>query len=186
MISATTGEGFDRLIAALADHAGRFLAGAESALITRERHRRALEEAQAALARARSLAPARRSAGRRTAHRRARARPADRPGRRRGHSGRDFPRLLHRQISRCRSGLGYAVTCGSRLSLSRLKRVRAPSRGGRLGAPDDVSRETFCRRCRLRMFHVKHRRDVFDPPRSSPLKRPHPGKFDGYAHSTSS
>jgi tRNA modification GTPase len=51
-ISATTGEGFDALLTQLAYHAEGFLAGAESALVTRERHRRALEDALAALRRA--------------------------------------------------------------------------------------------------------------------------------------
>src|SRR4029079_693280 len=54
-VSATTGEGFDVLLAALAHHAGHFLAGAEPALVTRERHRHALQETVAALRRA--LAP---------------------------------------------------------------------------------------------------------------------------------
>ena len=54
-LSATTGEGFESLLAALARHAEGFLAGAEPALVTRERHRRALEDALAALQRA--LAP---------------------------------------------------------------------------------------------------------------------------------
>ena len=54
-ISAATGEGFDSLFAALAAYAASFLAGAEPALVTRERHRRALEDALAALRRA--LAP---------------------------------------------------------------------------------------------------------------------------------
>jgi len=51
-ISALTGEGFDELLAQLAQHAQAFLAGAESALVTRERHRRALEDTLAALRRA--------------------------------------------------------------------------------------------------------------------------------------
>ncbi len=51
-LSATTGEGFEALLAALTRHAEGFLAGAEPALITRERHRRALEDALAALRRA--------------------------------------------------------------------------------------------------------------------------------------
>jgi tRNA modification GTPase len=51
-ISATTGEGFDVLLNALARHAEKFLAGAESALVTRERHRRALQDALIALRRA--------------------------------------------------------------------------------------------------------------------------------------
>ena len=51
-ISATTGEGFDLLLRQLAQHAEKFLAGAESALVTRARHRRALEDTLAALRRA--------------------------------------------------------------------------------------------------------------------------------------
>jgi tRNA modification GTPase len=51
-ISAASGAGFDRLLAALTVHAEHFLAGAESALVTRERHRRALEGTHAALRRA--------------------------------------------------------------------------------------------------------------------------------------
>jgi tRNA modification GTPase len=54
-ISAKTGEGFAVLLSALGRHAGKFLAGAESALVTRERHRCALQDALAALRRA--LAP---------------------------------------------------------------------------------------------------------------------------------
>lgn len=55
-VSAKTGEGLDVLLGALARHAEKLLAGAESALVTRERHRRALQDALAALRRA--LAPA--------------------------------------------------------------------------------------------------------------------------------
>jgi tRNA modification GTPase len=51
-LSAVTGEGFDLLLAQLARHAEGFLAGAEQAVVTRERHRRALEEVLAALRRA--------------------------------------------------------------------------------------------------------------------------------------
>ena len=54
-ISAKTGEGFEVLLNVLGRHAEKFLAGAESALVTRERHRRALQDALAALRRA--LAP---------------------------------------------------------------------------------------------------------------------------------
>jgi tRNA modification GTPase len=54
-ISAKTGEGFDVLLSALARLAEKFLAGADSALVTRERHRHALQDAVAALRRA--LAP---------------------------------------------------------------------------------------------------------------------------------
>jgi tRNA modification GTPase len=57
-VSATTGEGFEALLAQLARHAEGFLAGAESALVTRERHRRALEDALAALQRAQTPAVA--------------------------------------------------------------------------------------------------------------------------------
>ena len=51
-ISALTGEGFDALLQQLQRQAEAFLAGSESALITRERHRHALEETLAALRRA--------------------------------------------------------------------------------------------------------------------------------------
>ena len=51
-LSAVTGEGFDQLLAQLARHAEGFLAGAEQAVVTRGRHRRALEEVLAALRRA--------------------------------------------------------------------------------------------------------------------------------------
>jgi tRNA modification GTPase len=54
-ISAKTGEGVDALLGALARCAEKFLAGAESALVTRERHRLALQDVLAALRRA--LAP---------------------------------------------------------------------------------------------------------------------------------
>jgi tRNA modification GTPase len=54
-ISAKTGEGFDQLLDALGRQAEKFLAGAESALVTRERHRSALQETLTALRRA--LAP---------------------------------------------------------------------------------------------------------------------------------
>ena len=57
-ISATTGEGLGPLLAHLASHAEGFLAGAESALVTRERHRRALGDALAALKRAQEPAVA--------------------------------------------------------------------------------------------------------------------------------
>lgn len=55
VISAKTGEGFDLLLGALARHVGKFLTGAESPLVTRERHRRALQDALTPLRRA--LAP---------------------------------------------------------------------------------------------------------------------------------
>lgn len=51
-ISATSGTGVEALLDALRSHAEGFLAGAESALITRERHRRALKATLAALRRA--------------------------------------------------------------------------------------------------------------------------------------
>ena len=57
-ISATTGEGLEALLAHLASHAEGFLAGAESALVTRGRHRRALGDALAALKRAQTPAVA--------------------------------------------------------------------------------------------------------------------------------
>jgi tRNA modification GTPase len=51
-ISALTGEGVEILLQQLARQAEAFLAGSESALITRERHRHALEQTLAALRRA--------------------------------------------------------------------------------------------------------------------------------------
>jgi tRNA modification GTPase len=51
-ISTTSGEGFELLLGQLARHAEGFLAGGESALVTRERHRRTLEDTLAALRRA--------------------------------------------------------------------------------------------------------------------------------------
>ncbi|MGC2824342.1 MAG: tRNA uridine-5-carboxymethylaminomethyl(34) synthesis GTPase MnmE [Pseudolabrys sp.] len=51
-ISAVSGEGFDRLLGELARFAKSFLAGAEPVLVTRERHRQALEDTVAALRRA--------------------------------------------------------------------------------------------------------------------------------------
>jgi tRNA modification GTPase len=57
-ISALTGAGVDELVDALAAHASGVFAGAEATLITRERHRRALEGASAALARALAEGPA--------------------------------------------------------------------------------------------------------------------------------
>ena len=51
-ISALTGQGFEPLLAALAREAESFFGGGEPALVTRTRHRRALEDALAALRRA--------------------------------------------------------------------------------------------------------------------------------------
>ena len=51
-LSAATGQGFDALFSALTQYATDFLAGAEPALVTRERQRRALEDGLAALSRA--------------------------------------------------------------------------------------------------------------------------------------
>ena len=51
-VSAQTGSGFDELLPALADHAHQFLGSTEPALVTRQRHRAALEETVAALDRA--------------------------------------------------------------------------------------------------------------------------------------
>jgi tRNA modification GTPase len=51
-VSAKTGEGIEALLAALTDHASDHLGSTEPALVTRERHRRALEETTAALGRA--------------------------------------------------------------------------------------------------------------------------------------
>ncbi|HTQ82363.1 MAG TPA: tRNA uridine-5-carboxymethylaminomethyl(34) synthesis GTPase MnmE [Pseudolabrys sp.] len=51
-ISAVTGAGFDALLQALTGYAESHLAGAEAALVTRERHRRALKDTEEALGRA--------------------------------------------------------------------------------------------------------------------------------------
>jgi tRNA modification GTPase len=51
-LSAKSGEGFDALLEQLTVHAETYLVGAESALVSRERHRRALEDVVAALRRA--------------------------------------------------------------------------------------------------------------------------------------
>ena len=51
-LSALTGQGLDVLLAQLGRYAEGTLAGSESALVTRDRHRRALEDTQAALRRA--------------------------------------------------------------------------------------------------------------------------------------
>jgi tRNA modification GTPase len=51
-VSAVSGEGVDAVLAHLTNHAENFLAGAESALVTRARHRRALGDARDALQRA--------------------------------------------------------------------------------------------------------------------------------------
>ncbi len=55
-LSASSGEGFDALLAELERYAARFLAGAEQSLVTRARHREALEATLDALTRAESLA----------------------------------------------------------------------------------------------------------------------------------
>ena len=51
-LSAVSGEGFEKLLAELTRFAGIFVGGAESALVTRARHRHTLEETLAALRRA--------------------------------------------------------------------------------------------------------------------------------------
>ena len=63
-LSDTSGEGFDLLLARLAKFVEDFLAGAESALVTRQRHRHALEETLAALRRAQKGEPGGELAGR--------------------------------------------------------------------------------------------------------------------------
>ncbi len=54
-VSASRGEGLEPLVAALGNFAQKFLSGGESAIVTRTRHRRALEDTVAALDRALSL-----------------------------------------------------------------------------------------------------------------------------------
>jgi tRNA modification GTPase len=56
-ISATTGEGVDGLVAAVTRRVVELLGSGEPALVTRERHRRNLEEARGALARALAIEP---------------------------------------------------------------------------------------------------------------------------------
>jgi tRNA modification GTPase len=56
-LSATTGVGVEELVAALAAFAGEYFGAAEPALVTRERHRRALRETLAALERATAEGP---------------------------------------------------------------------------------------------------------------------------------
>src|SRR5262249_15522572 len=58
-VSAASGEGVDEVLAQLMKRAQNFLAGAESALVTRERHRHALKDVLAALRRALALETAR-------------------------------------------------------------------------------------------------------------------------------
>ncbi len=52
LVSATTGAGLDSLLGSIQAHAAQVLGESEPALVTRERHRRALEETRAALGRA--------------------------------------------------------------------------------------------------------------------------------------
>src|SRR4249919_3078148 len=56
-LSAKSGEGFDALLEQLTKHAETYLEGAEAALVTRERHRRTLEDVVAALQRASRVDP---------------------------------------------------------------------------------------------------------------------------------
>ena len=56
-LSALTGKGLDRLIAALSAYAADYFAVTESSIVTRARHRRALEATAAALERALALGP---------------------------------------------------------------------------------------------------------------------------------
>ncbi len=51
-LAAASGQGVDALVGALSDHARRFFSETESAIVTRARHRRAMEETVAALNRA--------------------------------------------------------------------------------------------------------------------------------------
>jgi len=51
-ISATSGAGFERLLDRLAHYAESFMAGAEQSLVTRQRHRRAMQDTLDSLRRA--------------------------------------------------------------------------------------------------------------------------------------
>ena len=113
LLSSQTGEGVDELVNALARFAERFFTP-EPALVTRRRQRAHLQEAAACAAR-------RRRARRRTAARRSwpsscGLRPgrsaSSRPGRRRGYSGRDLSRFLHRQVGAESSGAATSVERG--------------------------------------------------------------------------
>ena len=96
-ISAATGAGMDALLTALTAFAQNYFSATEPTLVTRARHRRALEDTVAALDRAlgRECLRARRADRRGIAGGGNDAWPADRPGGCRRHPRRHFPRFLH-------------------------------------------------------------------------------------------
>ncbi len=99
-ISARTGQGLPDLIAALTGLVREQLAGAgEAPVLTRARHRRALEDAATALGRALAApsgAPELAAEDMRLGS--SRARPHHRPRRCRGTAGCCLPRLLYREV----------------------------------------------------------------------------------------
>ena len=98
ILSAETGSGLEICsLRALTRQAEQAFGRAEPAVITRERHRLALQDAEAALARACSAIDARNCSPRSSGWPPARS-AADWPGRRRGRAGRHFPRFLHREM----------------------------------------------------------------------------------------
>ena len=98
-LSAKSGEGFDALLEQLTKHAETYLVGAEAALVTRERHRRALEDVVAALQRALRGDPDREDLlAEELRTRGSCSRSPHRPGRRGRHPGRDLSRFLHWQV----------------------------------------------------------------------------------------
>ena len=152
-ISAITGEGFDALLSQLERQAAGFLAGSESALVTRRAPppcaRGSLggacggRKAPDVAAKEDLLAEELRLAA-------TRARPPHRPGRCRGYPGRDFPRLLHRQI---RDRPPYFLSSGEDGEADEAG-TEHPARENReevdvqryaYRVAANVSRETFCK-----------------------------------------
>ena len=99
-LSAKSGEGFDALLEQLTKHAETYLEGAEAAFVTRQRHRRTLEDVVAALQRALRGDPDREDLlAEELQNRGSCARPPHRPGRRGRRPGRDLSRFLHWQVT---------------------------------------------------------------------------------------
>jgi 50S ribosomal subunit-associated GTPase HflX len=96
-VSALTGEGLDALLAALSDRIAQAYR-IEAPVLTRARHRQALEEAAASLHRALE-ATLPEFTGRRPSPRLAQHRPNYRHGRCRRPARRDLPRLPHRKVT---------------------------------------------------------------------------------------
>ena len=141
-VSAATGAGVTELLERIAAQAQSAL-GAGDAVITRERHRRALEDAHGgAVARRGRARRRRRHRARRRgrAPRRPRPRGRDRPGRRRGRARPAVRHLLHRQVApgwtsgapaqhSAAAAAARRGTCASRASKARERwsRLTAPA-----------------------------------------------------------